>query len=96
MPRETYSNTSPYSDTKQTSWYLQEYTHKTVPAYDDDDYVTLTGVHHHRPDRLSQELYGTPNYWWVFMARNMDLITDPIFDMKAGLIIRVPNLDVLR
>jgi hypothetical protein len=33
---------------------------------------------------LAYDLYGTPNLWWVFMQRNLDVIQDPILDFVPG------------
>jgi len=95
MSRVEYKKGSPYSKTPQTSWYLKSFVPTPIEVSDADEFYTLTAEHHNRPDRLSYELYGTTDYWWVFMVRNMDLIKDPVFDFRAGLIIRIPPRDSL-
>ncbi len=59
-------------------------------------FMGITHEYLHRPDLLSYMLYKTPEYWWVFMRMNMDLIRDPIWDFTAGTVIRVPTLERLK
>ena len=49
-------------------------------------------MYQYKPDKLSYDLYNTPVYYWVFMVRNIDLIRDPIWDLKSGMVIMVPTL----
>lgn len=91
MAKVSYSKNSPYSKTTQTSWYLSHYVPRYVLKSDDDKPITISAKYEHRPDLLSYDIYGTVGYWWVFMKRNMDLIKDPIYDMKAGMTIYVPQ-----
>ena len=96
MARINYPASSPYSATPQTSWYIGHYNYRKIPAdASDTNFVVLTR-HNERPDILSNDLYGTPEYWWVFTVRNRNLIKDPIFDLKAGMQIVVPSLDVIK
>lgn len=91
MPKIDYPRSSPYYGTAQTSWAIGRYKHRTIPPQSDDVYVTILPRHEHRPDRLSQEYFGTPVYWWVFMVCNTHLIRDPIWDLKVGMTIRIPS-----
>jgi len=34
--------------------------------------------------------------WWVFAARNPDVIQDPIFDLNAGVQIYIPKITTLK
>jgi hypothetical protein len=96
MSRIEYPRSSPYYGTAQTSWLLGRYKHRTIAPHKDDSFVEILPKHALRPDRLSQELYGTPVYWWVFMVCNTSLIRDPIWDLKVGMIIRAPSANRLR
>lgn len=60
------------------------------PSADDEEYVVPT-KYHHRPDKMSNDIYGSPKYWFVFLCRNMDIMEDPIFDLEAGMTIMVPH-----
>ncbi len=89
-----YNRTSPYFKTDQKNFfisYLDFYTDRPIPADLTDEFIAVGSKFHHRPDLLSNELYGTPNLWWIFMVRNPNLIIDPIYDLKAGLEIFVPT-----
>ena len=44
---------------------------------------------------LAHDLYGSSKLWWVFMHRNMDTITDPIYSFTAGTEIRIPKKPTL-
>ena len=96
MTKINYPASSPYGLTPQTSWYIGNYVNRDIPAASDDSPLTLTKNYENRPDKLSYDLYGTPAYWWIFAVRNRDLITDPIWDMVAGLTIIVPSLATLK
>jgi hypothetical protein len=88
----TYSGHSPYVTTPQNSWYLGYYNHRSILPNITDDLVVIEQKHQHRPDLLSYDMYGTVDFWWVFAARNMDLIKDPIYDLNAGMQIYVPSM----
>lgn len=87
----TYSNTSPWYQTKINNNYLMELEIRSVPAEDNDFLYTLEPQYTWRPDLLSYDLYGTPKLWWVFIQRNMDVLSDPIFDFVPGIKIFLPK-----
>jgi hypothetical protein len=91
-----YPNTSPYYSTPQLDWRLGRYVHHPIPADSKDVLVTISPTYHQRPDRLSYDTYGTTDYWWVFMVRNMNAIRDPIYDMVQGMTIYVPSLAAIQ
>lgn len=91
MAKTTYRSTSPYANTPQTSWYLNRFVRRTIPVDITDQEVEITGKYHLRPDLMSYDLYGTPDFWWVFMERNIDSIRDPVFDFTKGKKIWVPT-----
>lgn len=93
MPRVNYSASSPYFSTPQTRWYLGPIALRTIPSDLTDEQIQIDAKYEFRPDLLSYDLYGTPAYWWVFMVRNMDLIRDPIWDMKSGMTIWAPSVN---
>ena len=86
-----YSNASPYAGTSQAEWHIGRYQHRKIFPAGDDEYMTVEPKYHNRPDLLAYDLYGNPQYWWVFCARNMDSIRDPIWDFVSGLEIVVPS-----
>jgi hypothetical protein len=91
MMRENLEG-SQYANTDVNDYYLDLWVKVDVPVSIYDKKITLEPRHHERPDMLSFEMYGTKDYWWVFMQRNQDLIFDPIYDFKAGMEIYVPEM----
>lgn len=96
MARTKYAGNSPYASTPQSSWYIGRYVHRDVPVSANDQSVLITPRYQFRPDLLSNDLYGTPAYWWVFILRNRDLMKDPVWDLKSGMTIKVPSAAALK
>jgi hypothetical protein len=44
---------------------------------------------------LAYDLYTNSGLWWVFKARNPNVLDDPIFDFKAGTKIYIPKKTTL-
>ena len=87
----TYSSYSPWYSTKQNKLYLETWEPRPVPADSDDYEYVIQPQYSYRPDLLAFDLYGSSKLWWVFMQRNADIIFDPIYDFKAGTIIKLPK-----
>lgn len=87
----TYSASSPWHDTPQSSTYLDIWRPRPIPAASDDFQYTIQPQYNYRPDLLSYDIYGTPKLWWVFMQRNIDIIADPIYDFRSGVTIALPK-----
>jgi hypothetical protein len=60
-----------------------------------DKSFIITEKYNKRPDLLSYDTYGTPDYWWVFSIRNVDIIKDPINDFITGLEVVIPSPDTV-
>ena len=91
----TYTKQSPYLNTPMGSETLG-ILNKRLFAFDADDVVyEIDSFYEHRPDLLSHDLSGTSKSWWVFQHRNMDVVTDPIWSFKAGVLIRIPKKSTL-
>lgn len=86
-------STSPYYQTPIKDFYLDLWRKRNIPPQSDDLLITLEAKYDGRPDLLSYDLYGTPRLWWVFAVRNMDILIDPVEDMKAGTTIYAPAKD---
>lgn len=95
MSKVSYTSSSPYASTPQTNWYLKNYVHRAIPASTDDREITITKEYENRPDKLSFDLYGTPEFWWVFSVRNRNVLTDPVWDMTVGKKIMVSSYSTL-
>ena len=58
----------------------------------DEDYI-IPQEFDERPDLCSYNHYGTAKYWWIYAARNPDILIDPIRDFSAGRTIKIPSED---
>lgn len=58
---------------------------------DGDVYVTVTQELEKRPDLVAEKAYGNPDLWWVIYEFNG--IRDPLFNLKQGMILRIPALE---
>jgi hypothetical protein len=96
MAKITYARTSPYSATPQSAWYLGLYEHRRIPPNSDDAPFEITAAYQYRPDKLSQDLYGRPDLWWVFYVRNLKVMRDPINSLTAGKIIILPSFEHIK
>lgn len=89
-----YNPRSPYYNTPQVTKYVS-YLDFWTPTYItpnvNDVLIKLEKKHEKRPDLLAYELYGSAQLWWVFAARNPDIIKDPIYDFKTNIVIYVPT-----
>lgn len=90
-----YANTSPWAKTPITNFYLDLLTIRPVSAHPDDQQFVLTPHYHRRPDLLAYDMYGTSKLWWVFIQRNMDVLSDPIYDFNTGVKIYLPQKEQL-
>jgi len=89
-----YNTSSPYFETRQKNdliQYLDFMEYRDIPADDSDQALSVSSKFNQRPDLLSNDLYGTPDLWWIFIVRNPDQMVDPIYDLVAGLEIYVPT-----
>lgn len=92
----TFPKTSPYGITQSRNGFIDLYRHRGIPKSNDDRTIKLAKKYEHRPDLLSYDLYGTPEFWWIFCVRNPNLIRDVIWDFVAGIDITVPSDKHLR
>lgn len=76
--------------------YLDLMRVRPIPALDSDPVYEIQEQYTHRPDLLAYDLYGDHKLWWVFAQRNMDVINDPIYDIEAGVEIRIPDQNHLK
>ena len=91
-----YNNSSLYYTTSLNYGYLDVLDPRPVPIATDDILYTLVNTYEYRPDLLAFHLYGDVNLWWVFASRNPEVIQDPIFDMKAGVKIYLPQMSLMK
>jgi len=91
----TYSRASPYYLTPTYGRFLDVLTPRSFPAQKDDVVFTINRTYQYRPDLLAYDLYQDAALWWVFQARNPNVITDPIGDFVPGVVIRLPKKSTL-
>lgn len=72
--------------------YLETFNQKFIPKSDNDTYHVVTPREVNRLDIISEDFYGTPDYWWaIALANNM---IDPFF-VSEGVMLRLPPLSSL-
>lgn len=72
--------------------YLETYNQKFVPKSDDDVYHIVKHSEVNRLDIISENYYGSPDYWWaIALANNM---IDP-FVVSEGVMLRLPPMTTL-
>ena len=68
-----------------------------IPRLQSDASFTITPQYEFRPDMLAEHLYNDSRLWWVFAARNPNLLgPDPYFNFISGAKIYVPTMDTLK
>ena len=92
----SFPKTSPYGVTPTNGLFVGLYRHRRISKSEDDKLITLTKKYESRPDLLAYDLYGTPEFWWIFCVRNPNIIRDSIWDFRAGIEIWVPSDEHLR
>jgi hypothetical protein len=93
-----YGRSSPYFTTPIIkNKFLDVMQNRAIPYNPTDVLMTITQVYEYRPDLLAFDLYNNSKLWWVFAARNPNLLgPDPYFNFKAGLGIYIPTQDTLQ
>ena len=87
----TYSISSPWYNTPQSSTYLGLWQPRPIPYSSEDFQYTIQPQYNYRPDLLAYDIYGNSKLWWVFAQRNSDIIFDPIYDFRSGVTIALPQ-----
>jgi hypothetical protein len=85
-----YAKTSAYYNTGLYGNFLDVMTYRTFTKAESDASITINKTYAYRPDLLAYDLYGDADLWWVFTARNPNVLRDPIFDFLPGVQIYVP------
>ncbi len=93
-----YPQSSPYYDTNIVdNNFLDFLEYREIPLDPNDVFYEVPEVYQYRPDLLAYDLYGDASLWWVFAARNPNLLgPDPYFNLVAGIGIYIPNLVTLQ
>ena len=91
-----HSNNSFLKNTQITKFYLDINTLPKIPQSASDELYTIDSRYDKRPDLLANDLFGTVQLWWVFAARNPDILKDPLGDFKAGTTIKLPAMSSIK
>jgi alpha-L-fucosidase len=90
-----YSRSSPYYSTGTFGKNLDILNYRTITKKADDVIYSVDKIYEYRPDLLAFDLYGDSSLWWVFVARNPNVIDDPLLDFRAGITIYIPKKTTL-
>ena len=89
---EVLSRYSIYRQIISDETYLETFNQNTIEKSDSDKFHIVTKREENRLDIISNDFYGTPNYWWILAIAN-ELI-DP-FIVNVGDSIRIPPIESL-
>lgn len=90
-----FNKYSLYKNTKYDDYYRDYYNPLSIGYDDTDMYLIVTSEYHQKPGNLANFLYGSPRFSWVFSYFNRNQISDIIFDLKEGMILRLPTKERL-
>lgn len=90
-----FDNKSFYKKTPNNGFFLSYYEPINIPYDSSDYYLEIPTKYDLKPGLLANDLYGDPQLLWIFSIMNRDTITDPLFDFRAGKIIRIPTRERL-
>lgn len=91
MANKIYSTSSPYYNTPVFENNLGYFVPRPIPADNNDITYEIEPQYAYRPDLLAYDLYNNSKLWWVFTARNIESLKDPVFDFVPGLKIKLPQ-----
>lgn len=93
-PRRFVNVTSRYAESTVLYWSERKvltfgtYKKQSFKPSEKDKFTAITKRYEFRPDLLSFDAYGTPDFWWKILEANN--ISD-IYNFTAGLNIRLPD-----
>ena len=96
MAKVAYSGSSPYAQTRTFGNFLDIMINRPISKLEDDVLYAIDKVYEYRPDMLAFDLYGDSTLWWVFAQRNPNVLKDPLFDFRAGVLIYIPKKATLQ
>lgn len=90
-----YNKSSPYFNTGQFGSFLDILEYRSIPKSQDDVEYRIDMMYKNRPDLLAYDLYKNSDLWWVFAARNPNVLKDPVFDFRPGIVIFIPKQETI-
>lgn len=91
----TFDKRSFYKRTNKDDFFLGYYEPVSLPYHSSDYYLVIPTEYDMKPGMLAYKLFGDAQLMWVFSVFNRETIVDPLFDFRAGKIIRVPTKERL-
>jgi len=88
--RPIYNNRSFLKNTEFKNFYLGTSKLPNVSLAVGDQ-VEVPPECENRIDLFSYQQYGSSRLWWVIALANADIIKDPTWDFKSGMIVFVPR-----
>ena len=93
----TYSKSSPWASTNVfNNSFLDVMVARPITKKPGDKKYKIDKVYEYKPHLLAADLYGDYRLWWVFSARNPNVLRDPLFDFRSGVDIYLPTKDTLK
>ena len=92
----TYSSSSPYASTPMWGSFLDIWPGIVISPNMTDAVYQIDNPYNLRPDMLSYDMYKDTGLWWIFAARNPDVLIDPLLSFTTDTIIYVPTMAVVR
>ena len=93
-PRQFVTPSSRYLESK-VIYYTENkllsfntYKKTNIPLSNTDKYATIGPGVEYRPDLVSQQAYGTVDFWWKILEANE---MKDVWEFKSGKNIRIPN-----
>lgn len=86
-----FDDKSLYNKTDKSNYFLGYYVPNNISYHSTDYYIVIPTKYDLKPGNMANDLYGDPQLLWVFSVYNRDVIQDPLFDFRAGIIIRIPT-----
>ena len=81
---------SPYYTTSKFGKFMDVLNYRNISKQKSDVKYSIDKIYEFRPDLLAYDLYGDSALWWVFAARNPNVLKDPLFDFVPGTVIYIP------
>jgi hypothetical protein len=85
-----YSNKSFLKNTEIRTFFLDVSNLPKIPLVNGDR-IQVPPECENRIDLFSYQQYGSSRLWWVIALANADIIRDPTWDFKAGMVVFVPR-----
>ena len=89
-----YSVKSYLKNTGFKTFYLDVANLPKIPLTN-GDIIQVPPECENRIDLFSYQQYGSSRLWWIIALANADIIRDPTWDFKAGMVVFVPRDEAL-